>query len=127
MRPAFLPSGDFSSWPTSDPVAIASGSGKDGRFAETEIQGVVRAYADAVHALHAARVDDHSVLFYFCVNEYVRRADSRAVAAMVAGVGHAYLAGCDFVGEAEKPAVRTRVSAEPLLPKEIHRHEPADE
>ena len=84
------------------------------RFAKTEIQSVVRTYADAVHTFHTTRIDDHSVLLDFGVDDDVRCADGGAMATFITGVGDADLARCKFVCDAEKTAIRTGVSAKPF-------------
>ena len=99
----------------------------DRRLAETEVEGVVGADADAVHALHAARIHDHPVRLHLRVDQDVRGADGGAMPALIAGVGHPDLPGRHLVGEDEEAAVGAGVGAEALRPQEVDGHEPADE
>src|SRR2546423_4272079 len=94
---------------------------------KTEIQSVVRADADAIHALHTARIDNHPELFHFRMDQHVRSAGGRAMPALIAGVRDANLAGRYTVGETEEAAVRTGVGAETLRAQKIDGHEAADE
>src|SRR5207244_4171 len=79
--------------------------------------------AHAVHALHAARVNDHPVLFNLGVDNDVRGADGRAMPALLACVRNPNSARSDFIDQAEHAAVRTRICAKSFVTKEIHRHE----
>ena len=95
-------------------------------FPKTEIQGVVRTDADAIHAFHATRINNHSILFHFRVDDHVRSTGGGAVATLVTGVRHADFSGRELVGKAEKSAIRAGVSAESLLSQKIDGHKAAD-
>ena len=61
--------------------------------------------------------------FHLGVDQDIRSARCRAVAALIAGIGNADLPGDKLVGEAEKSAVRTGVGAEAFLPKKTNGQE----
>ena len=100
---------------------------QDCRRADPEIQRVVGADADAIQALHAPRIDDHPVFADFLVDAYVGRADRCAMAAPLAGIGHANAADGELVQRGEEAAVGAAVGAVALCAEEVDRGEPADE
>jgi len=93
---------------------------------KTEIQGVVRTDADAIHAFHATRINNHSILLHLGVDDDVRGARSGAMAALVASVRHPDFSRRELVGESEKSAIGAGVSAESFLAQKIDGHEATD-
>src|SRR6266436_5111061 len=90
------------------------------RLPKTEIERVVWAHADAIHALHAARIDYHPVLLHFRVHQHIRSAGGGAMPALIARGRDADFSRREFVGETEETAVRTGISAKAFLPQKIN-------
>src|SRR5439155_8548991 len=67
------------------------------------------------------------ILFHFRVHQNVRSAGSSAVAALIARRCHTDFPGRQLVGQPEKSAIGTGISAKAFLPKKIDGHETADE
>jgi hypothetical protein len=88
---------------------------------------VLGADADAVEALHAAGVDDRAVVAHLLVHADVARADRGAVAAALAIVVHPDPQRRELIDDAEDPAVRAAVGAEPLRAEHVDGREAADD
>src|SRR5258705_3489328 len=99
---------------------------QESRFPKAEIERVVWAYADAIHAFHATRIDHHPVLLHFRMHLHVRSARGSAMPALIARRRDADFSRREFVGETEKTAVGAGISAKAFLPQKINRHEAAN-
>jgi hypothetical protein len=88
-----------------------AGLGAEGGLAEAEVEGLVGADTDTVHALHAAGIDDHSVVADFLVDADVGGADGGEVAAALAGIGDADAPGGEAIGRGEEAAVGAGIGA----------------
>src|SRR6267154_2889270 len=96
------------------------------RLPKAEIERVVWAYADAIHAFHATRIDHHPVLLHFRMHLHVRSARGSAMPALIARRRDADFSRREFVGETEETAVWTGIGAKPFLPQKINRDEAAN-
>ena len=94
---------------------------------ETPVKSIIRADAHAIHAFHAARIDDHSVLFHFLMHDHIRCTCCRAVPALITCVRYADLSRRDLISQTEEPAVRACVGAKSFRTQKIYCHEPTNE
>ena len=96
------------------------------RLPKAEVERVVRTYADAIHAFHATRIDDHPELLHFRMHQHVRSARGSAMPALIARRRNADFSRRKFIGETEETAIRAGISAKAFLPQKIHRDEAAN-
>src|SRR4029078_13444249 len=96
------------------------------RFPKAEIKRVVGTNADAIHAIHATRIDYHSVLLHFRVHQNVGSARGSAMPTLIACRCDADFSQREFVGKPKEAPVWTRISAKTFLPQEINSHEAAN-
>src|SRR5215216_1951529 len=96
------------------------------RLSKAEVERVVWTYADAIHAFHATRIDDHPVLLHFRMHQHIRSAGCSAMPALIARRRDADFSRREFVGETEKTAIRAGISAKAFLPQKINRAEAAN-
>src|SRR4029077_20660625 len=96
------------------------------RLPKAEIERVVRAHADAIHAFHATRIDHHPVLLHFRMHQHVRSARGSAMPALIARRGDADFSWREFVGETEETAVWTGIGAKAFLAQKINCDEAAN-
>src|SRR6266508_2155493 len=96
------------------------------RLPKTEIERVVWTNADAIHAFHATRIDNHPVLLHFRVHLHVRSARGSTMPALIARRRDPDFSRREFVGETEETPIRARISAKAFLPQKINGDEAAN-
>ena len=101
--------------------------GKKRGLSPTHMERLLRTCAHAIHALHAALVNNHAKITHFLVYAHIRCAHRRAVSALSARISHANAQRRKLVQRRKEAAVWTAISAIALGSEQIHSEKSADE